>query len=361
MEERRKKKPKAIVLCSGGLDSTIAARWMKEMGFEVKAIHFSTGFCVWDHHRRMGGKDPNYKKGKVHGHPVLQAAAGIGVPVEMYDISQEYHHIVMNPKYGRGNAANPCIDCRIFMLKKAKEIMEAEGADCVVTGEVLGQRPMSQHRAALNLIEKESGLDGRLLRPLSARHLKPTLLEEKGYLTREQLLQFSGRGRQGQLALAKRWGISGYAPPGGGCCFLADENFARKFRDLLKYQPKEKIQHEDLWLLKIGRHFRLSSQAKLILGRHEGENTLLRECRGDRWWLNVKSHPGPFGLMIVHPQLTESPPSELSTAGRIAAYYSDGRHTSPITIEYGLGSALHSLLAFSSIDITPDLLSSLHI
>ncbi|MGH8103013.1 MAG: 7-cyano-7-deazaguanine synthase [bacterium] len=345
---------KAVVLFSGGLDSTLAAKVLKDQDLEVTALHFSTGFCVWDHKRKMGVKDPDYKKGRTHPNPALQAAASVGVPVEVIDVSDEYLDVVLHPKHGRGNAANPCIDCRIFMLKKAKEVASEIGAEVIATGEVLGQRPMSQHRRALGIIEEGAGLVGRVLRPLSARHLPETFAEAEGVVDRSRLFDISGRGRKPQHALADCWGISGYAQPAGGCCFLADDTYGRRFKDYLGHHPEvqgmdlkgevnfDRRQRilQDLWLLKVGRHIRVNERLKVIVGRHEGENDLLRGSRRDRHWLWVASHPGPFlildGWAAEEGRMTEG----FQLAASVAAYYSDGRTAPEVTIEYGYGEDL---------------------
>jgi hypothetical protein len=164
---------------------------------------------------------------------------------------------------------NPCLDCRILMFSKARERMEDIGAAFVFTGEVLGQRPMSQHRRAMRIIERESGLDDRLLRPLSAQLLEPTLPELEGLVDREKLLALQGRSRKSQMALADELGVTDYPCPAGGCR-LTDPNFARRMRDLVRFRPDFDL--NDVNLLKIGRHFRLSPRAKAVVGRNEGEN-----------------------------------------------------------------------------------------
>ena len=231
-----KRRPKAVVLMSGGLDSTLAAKLLQEQGVEVLGVNFSTGFCVSDHKRATAktGADP-----KKFRHEGLRAGADLGVPVEIVDLREDYLDVVFNPKHGYGANMNPCVDCRAHMLKKAKAIMEREGADFVATGEVLGQRPMSQRKDTMRLVEKDSGLEGRLLRPLSAKRLKPTLAEQQGLVDRERLLGLQGRGRRKQMDLIEARGISDYPLPAGGCCFLTDKAYARKFRDKMQHRGKE--------------------------------------------------------------------------------------------------------------------------
>jgi tRNA(Ile)-lysidine synthase TilS/MesJ len=216
---------------------------------------------------------------------------------------------VLRPKHGYGSAMNPCIDCRIFMLRKAGELARERGADVVFTGEVLGQRPMSQYRAALDLIEHESGLSGRLLRPLSARSMTATEAENDGRIDRDRLKQITGRSRREQLDLADRFGIGEFPTPSGGCCFLADRNFARRLRDLLAHRAHAQIGADDILLLKIGRHLRLRPDLKVVVGRDEAESGLLESrsaqhltCRvadGRGALLLVDGEPGDDGTPVV--------------------------------------------------------------
>src|SRR5512144_3386366 len=200
----------AIALVSGGLDSTLALAVVRRQGVEVKAINFYTGFCITETQRRKGGRPD----GTVPQNEALRAAADLEVDIEYVDISgAEYLDMLVHPRWGYGANANPCVDCRVFMMRKAREIMLAEGADFVFTGEVLGQRPKSQRRDTLRIIERESGLDGRLLRPLSAQLLEPTLPEREGLVDRSRLLDISGRSRQRQMALAEELGVADWPQP----------------------------------------------------------------------------------------------------------------------------------------------------
>src|SRR5512134_2669451 len=212
---------RAIGMISGGLDSTLALALVRRQGIEVKAVNFYTGLCITETQRRKGGR----ADGTIPQNEALRAAADLEVDVEYVDISgPEYLEMLLHPRYGYGANANPCVDCRIFMMRKAKEIMEREGADFVFTGEVLGQRPKSQRRDTLRIVERESGLTGRLVRPLSAKLLEPTLPEKAGLLDRERLEDISGRSRQRQMALARELGIEDWPQPAGGCCYLTDES-----------------------------------------------------------------------------------------------------------------------------------------
>ncbi len=282
---------KAVALISGGLDSKLSAKIIKDMGIEVIGVNFYTGFCIVEQKRRLGRKGKN---GKIPQNEALKAASDLGIPIEIVDISEEYLKMVVNPKYGYGANVNPCIDCRIHMLREAKRIMEERGAHFVITGEVLGERPMSQNRKALDIVENESGLKGLLLRPLSAKLLPPTIPEINGWVDREKLYAIQGRSRKHQMRLAKEFEIGDYPQPAGGCCFLTDENYARRFRDLLAH--KKMLTRDDVILLSVGRHFRISEDLKIIVGRDEGENNLLERYKEGRYLFKVIGSPGPSTL-----------------------------------------------------------------
>jgi tRNA U34 2-thiouridine synthase MnmA/TrmU len=248
---------KAIGLLSGGLDSTLAVKIMLELGIEVTALNFISPFCQCTH---KGCK-----------HEAARIAKEFGVEIKVLSKGNDYLEIVKNPKFGYGKNMNPCIDCRIFMLKRTKEYMEETGALFIFTGEVLGQRPMSQRRPAMVLIERQAGLEGLILRPLSAKLLVPTIPELKGWVDREKLLDISGRSRKPQFELADQLGIKDFNCPAGGCR-LTDRKFSLRL--------KESFQHgedsmRDVKLLKYGRHFRLPGGAKVIVGRNEKENVII--------------------------------------------------------------------------------------
>lgn len=227
-----KKQVKALVLLSGGLDSILAVKLLLEQGIEVEAINFRTNFC-----------GPS---------KALLASKMLGVKLREVNIRNEFLPVLKNPKHGYGSGLNPCIDCHGLMLKKAGEIMRAEGYDFVATGEVLGERPMSQHKAALDIVEKDAGLKGYLLRPLSAKLLAPTLAEQDGRVDREKLLDISGRSRKKQMALAAQYGIKEYPTPAGGCA-LTQKDFAGRLKELMVNKPD--FTPEDVDLVAIGRHF----------------------------------------------------------------------------------------------------------
>ncbi len=302
---------RAVALLSGGLDSTLAVRLVQDQGIEVRALHFYTGFCITEHKRRLGLKRED---GQHYVNPALKAAAQLRVPLEVVDISEDYYRIVLNPKFGYGKNVNPCIDCRIHMLRKAKEIMERDGYHFVVTGEVLYQRPMSQTPERLKLIEREAGLEGYVLRPLSAKVLPPTVPEIRGWVDREKLLGIRGRSRKVQIALAQRFGLE-YEQPAGGCCYLTDENYAERFREA--FEVEGSVSREDLLLLAVGRHLRLPSGLKLIVARNEGEVRFLRNFTNRYSYAQRRDGKGTLALIKGTPA-----EEELQIIADIVARYS---------------------------------------
>ncbi len=315
---------KAVGLISGGLDSTLAARVLMEQGIEVHGFNYATGFCSNDQRRAVGRPGESLERLR---NEALRAGSDLGIQVEIVPVEKEYFKVVTSPKFGHGAHMNPCIDCRIFMLKKARDQMDAVGARFVFTGEVLGQRPMSQHLAALRTIEKEAGLEGLLLRPLSAQHLPETIPEKRGWVDRARLLAISGRSRRGQIALAETFGIADFPQPSGGCCSLTDETFSRRLRDVLSHQVPFEPGTEDSVLLKVGRHFRLSHQVKVIVGRDEAENAFLARHLGGRWWLEVPDAGSP--LVLVQGELDEG--LKRFVAG-IAARYSSRKNEPEVEV-----------------------------
>ncbi|MFH1594610.1 MAG: hypothetical protein ABID09_07945 [Candidatus Omnitrophota bacterium] len=272
---------KAIALLSGGLDSILAVRLMREQGIDVEALNFLTVFC----NCTSKGKTCLASK---------SAADQLGVKLKVFEISEEYLDIIKRPKHGYGRNMNPCLDCRILIFKKAGEYMKETGASFIITGEVLGERPMSQRMDAMMLIEKESGLDGLILRPLSAKLMEPSIPEKEGLVDREKLLEIKGRSRKPQIALAKEFGINDYPCPAGGC-LLTDIGFGNRMRDLLLHEPNFTL--NDVQFLKTGRHFRLMPNAKLIVGRDEKENERLGSLskRGDLCFYPEDTN-GPTGI-----------------------------------------------------------------
>lgn len=272
---------KAIGCISGGLDSTLAVCLMQKQNIEVVALHV---LHLW----RPLSSDAQAKPRAVRD---IEAR---GMRVETIDAIEADLEIVRHPDHGFGKRMNPCIDCRIWTLRQARRLMEEEGADFVFTGEVLGQRPMSQHRQALALVEREAGLDDRLLRPLSAKRLTPTLPEREGLVNREALLGLAGRSRKPQMALAAEFGITDYPSPAGGC-LLTDPAFAYRLRELLEH---DEATVADVELLKVGRHFRLPDGSRVVVGRHHEDNLMLEPLfRDGDVCLEIADLPGPTTLL----------------------------------------------------------------
>lgn len=269
-----KKNIKALVLFSGGLDSILAAEILKRQGVEVLGVAFESYF---------------FSVSKAE-----ESAERINLPLKKVDVSKEHLKIVKSPRYGRGSEMNPCIDCHLLMLKKAKEILEKEGFDFIVTGEVLGERPMSQHKEALKLLSQKSGLKGLLVRPLSAKLLEETIPEKKGWIKRENLFGISGRSRKEQIELAKKFGIKNYPAPSGGCP-LCQKEYARKLRWLLEVEPEPT--GNDILLLKAGRHFE-EGKNKIVVGRnHEDNMKIKRLAREGDVLVELEKIPGPTTLV----------------------------------------------------------------
>lgn len=273
---------KAVVLLSGGLDSTLAAGLMRRLGIDIIALNFKTPFCLCNRGRAVGC-----------GSFSRCAADNLGIELRVMSVTDEFFGILKNPAHGFGSNMNPCIDCRILLFKKAKELMQETGASFIVTGEVLGQRPMSQHKQALRIIEREAGLEGLVLRPLSARLLPETIPEKENWVERSKLLDFNGRTRKPQMALAQAFNIRDYPCAAGGC-LLTDPQFAKKIKDLLTYAE---LNINNVELLKVGRHFRVSKEAKLVVGRDEEENRrLLNLTQKDDYLLRPLDIAGPTAL-----------------------------------------------------------------
>ncbi len=318
------KQRKALALISGGLDSLLAARVVQEQGIHVEGVNFFTGFCVEGHTHAIRKQDQNKPKRN----NALWVAEQLGIKLHIVDISSPYKDVVLNPKHGYGANLNPCLDCKIFMVNKAVEWIERNGFDFIVTGEVVGQRPKSQRADTMPVVARESGAEDRLLRPLCARNLPPTLPEREGWVDREQLFDFSGRSRKPQMALAAQFGLKDYAQPAGGCCFLTDEHYSAKLADLWKSRGQRDYDLDDIMLLKVGRHLRPRPHFKLIVGREEGENNFLEGYRKRFLHLRTLSHNGP--LVLVDGPVDAA---ELEIAARIAARYSAGRTAEAVEIQ----------------------------
>ena len=342
---------RAVALFSGGLDSSLAILTILKQGIEVKALKFLTPFDCDICHIRLhlyvspsptppikggdnapqpplnlrGGEggvmfpSPLAGEGKGEGYHIFSVAERFGFEVKLIDLSDKFIKIVKNPKFGYGKNMNPCIDCRILMLKEAKAVMNMIRADFIITGEVLSQRPMSQRRDTFNLIDREAGVTGYVLRPLSAKLLKITFPESKGIINREMLYGLSGRLRKPQMALAEELGLTDYPAPAGGC-LLTEPNYAHRLKDLLTYNPAPSMR--DIDLLRIGRHFRLSPSCKITVGRNKDENETIASLsvNGD-YLLKIDGYGSPTTL--VTGEITDE---AISVAASLCARYSDAKN-----------------------------------
>lgn len=294
-----------IGLFSGGLDSILAVKVLQEQGIGIIGVTFTTPF---------------FGAGRAS-----EAARQLGMDHRILDITTEHLEMVRHPKNGYGRNMNPCIDCHAMMFRKAGEFMEREGADFLFSGEVLGERPMSQNRGSLVRVARESGYEPVILRPLSARLLPETLPEREGKVDRERLLDLQGRGRKRQMELAAFYGIQDYPAPAGGC-LLTDPIFSRRLRDL--FQHSDSVTVQDLELLKVGRHLRLDDGFKMVVGRNQSENKRLGElCAPDDLLLDVKEHPSPLALIQGG-----APDPLILLAAAIVLRYSDAPQDRTVTV-----------------------------
>jgi len=317
------KQIKAVSLISGGLDSLLSTKVIMEQGIHVEGINFFTGFCVEGHTHAIRKKD----KAKPKRNNALWVAEQLGIKLHIIDVIEEYKDVLLNPKHGYGQNMNPCLDCKGFMVKKALQWIEENDFDFIITGEVIGQRPMSQRKETMPVIARESGAGDRLVRPLCAQHLPATLPEREGWLDREKLLDFSGRTRKPQFALAEEFGFEDYATPAGGCCFLTDKSYSKKLVDLWEYRGNREYELDDIMLLKVGRHIRPNKKFKIIVSREEGENKFMDGYKKQFTHLYISSHPGPLALIEG-----EIDTDELKLAGEIVARYSQGRDAEEVEV-----------------------------
>jgi tRNA U34 2-thiouridine synthase MnmA/TrmU len=321
------KQRKALSLISGGLDSMLATKAMLEQGIHVEGVNFFTGFCVEGHTQALR-KNKNKKPKRNNS---LWVAEQLGIKLHIVDIVEEYKDVVINPKHGYGANLNPCLDCKIFMVKKAHEWIKEHDFDFIFTGEVIGQRPKSQRKETMPIISSESGADDLLVRPLCAKNLPATKPEREGWIDREQLFDFSGRSRKPQMALADHWKIEEYAQPAGGCCFLTDPNYSDKLKDLWGHRGDKYYELDDIMLLKIGRHLRPADNFKIIVSREEGETRFLEGYRKQFIYIKTSSHAGPMTLLDGSDISAE----DIYLAASIAARYSQGRDEDEVTVLVG--------------------------
>ncbi|MEA3238419.1 MAG: tRNA (5-methylaminomethyl-2-thiouridylate)-methyltransferase, partial [Candidatus Bipolaricaulota bacterium] len=266
-------------------------------------------------------------------------ARSLQIPLRTLDLSEEHLQVIKHPRHGYGSAVNPCVDCRIFMLQAAKRVMEEEGAKFVVTGEVLGQRPMSQHRRAMGIVSVESGLDDRLLRPLSANLLPDTLPVKEGWISRGDLFSISGRSRQEQMRLADEFGITDYPQSAGGC-ILTDKVYGARLRDAFSHVGKDAMGIDEFVILRYGRQFRISEKAKVFVGRNERENEVLARFARGRYAIEPLNVMGPLTLVEGDPS-----EEELSLAAGVAARYCDHNDGTAVALRVSHGETTQTVMA----------------
>ncbi|WP_102401463.1 DUF814 domain-containing protein [Haloimpatiens massiliensis] len=299
---------RALALISGGLDSILAAKLVKEQGIEVIGICFKSHFFNEENAVRMTKQ--------------------IDIPLKVIDFSKEHFKIVKNPKHGHGKNMNPCIDCHALMMNYAGKMLDELQGDFIITGEVLNQRPMSQNKSSLNIVKKESGFADKILRPLSAKILPPTQMEVDGLVDREKLLGISGRGRKEQMELAKKWGIKDYPSPAGGCK-LTEPNYSIRLKELL--EENQNPDNRQLELLKIGRHFRVTPNAKIISTRTAEEGEMLKKLLTEEDVIFLaKDFKGSMVILIG-----EAEEEDIIFAAKVTARYSKGKDEEKLVIRYG--------------------------
>ena len=306
------RRPRALGLLSGGLDSSLAVKLILDQGLDVEAVNFVSPFCLCG----RGGCG------------AAQVAKNLHVPLKTISVGEEYLRIVRKPRFGYGRNMNPCVDCRIFMLKKAKKYAKEMGASFIFTGEVLGQRPMSQQLRTLGIIEKEAGLKDQIVRPLSAKLLPPTEAEKRGLVKRDKFLEIEGRARKTQLKLAQELNVTDYSCPSGGC-LLTYREFACKLRDL--FDHKKRVSLRDVQLLKIGRHFRFGEN-KIIVGRNEAENHLLLRMRMASDYCFEAQNTGSPMTLLQGPKTRTA----IEKAAELTAYHSD-KKLGDLSVRFGKG------------------------
>jgi tRNA-uridine 2-sulfurtransferase len=317
-------KRKAVALISGGLDSMLAVKIMQEQHIHVEGINFYTGFCHSGHTSAIR----NRNKEKPLRNDALWVAEQLGVKLHIIDIVEPYKEVLLNPKHGYGKHANPCLDCKIFMVEQAYQWMREHEFDFIITGEVIGQRPKSQRKATMPLIAKESGANDCLLRPLSAKLLPPTLPEREGWVNRDALYNFSGRNRKPQFGLAASLAIEEFSQPAGGCCVLTDENYTRRLQDMWDHRNTRDYTMEDIILLKAGRHLRPRPNYKMIIARDEAESNFLTGYRKQFIHMQVRAHRGPIILIEGEPLF-----DDFITCARIAGRFCSGRQEAEVEVD----------------------------
>jgi tRNA-uridine 2-sulfurtransferase len=301
---------RALAMISGGLDSILAAKLIKEQGIEVIGICFKSYFFDEENAKRMTKQ--------------------IGIQLEVVDFSKEHFEMVRDPEHGWGKNMNPCIDCHSMMMRYSGELLEKFNADFIITGEVLNQRPMSQNRSALDVVKRQSGFSDKILRPLCAKNLKETQMEIDGLVDREKLLDIAGRNRKPQMALAEKWGIKDYPSPAGGCK-LTEPNYSTRLKEIL--DRKEDVTEKDIHLLKYGRHFVSENNTKIIVSRTGEEGEQIKELLNnkDMMFITCKFN----GAMVIIPEGENPTDDDLIFACRLAVRYSKGRDEKLVQVKFG--------------------------
>lgn len=324
---------KTLGLLSGGLDSNVAVKMMVRLGYDVTVLNFMSPFCTCT-------KKSDGCKSAAH-----KIAAEMNLKIKTLFMGDDYLKMLREPKFGVGKGMNPCIDCRIMMFRQAKQVMEKEGAKFIFTGEVVGQRPMSQMKNRFYQIEKESGLKGLIVRPLSAAVLEPTIPEKRGWIDREEMLSISGKSRKQQMAMGREMGMAEETLCSSGGCLLTDLHFTPKIKDMLDHLENPSVR--DARILRLGRHFRLADNCKVVVGRNEKENGKLeRMANNGNTLLRVRDFNGPCVVVI----------GDISNglgvrAGQIAARYSDAPKELSVEVEVNeVGSDKKSTMRVRAID-----------
>ena len=299
---------RALAMISGGLDSILAAKLIKDQGIEVIGICFKSYFFNEEN--------------------AIKMTKQIGIRLEVVDFSEEQFEVVKNPKHGWGKNMNPCIDCHALMMKHSGRLLEEFNADFIITGEVLNQRPMSQNRQALNIVKKESGFSNKILRPLCALNLDPTEMELNGLVDREKLLKISGRSRKPQMELAEKWGIKEYPSPAGGCK-LTEPNYSIRLRDALN--RNENLTQKEIDLLRFGRHFISSNNVKIIVTRTAEEGTEIKKILSKEDLVFLPSHFNG-AMAIIH---ADAKDKDKELACKLVSRYSKGRDEAEVDVKFG--------------------------
>jgi len=307
-------------LISGGLDSMLAAKVILEQGIYVEGLNFYSGFFGVGSKIINSRKKPNYNNAQ-------WIADQLKIKLHVIDVVEEFKQVFLQPKYGYGSQLNPCLDCKIFIVKKALQWMKQNNFDFVISGEVIGQRPMSQRRDTMNVVKRDSGAEGLLLRPLCAKHFLETIPEREGWVDREKLLDFVGRDRKPQIALAKKYGFKHFPQPAGGC-LLTEPNFAARIKDMWRVKNNKDYTLDEINLLKVGRHLRPRAHFKLIIGRDQKENEFLENFQNKYISLHCVDLPGP--LVLVDGEVSDA---DLNLAAQIIARFSKTQEKALVQID----------------------------